>query len=100
MFNKVFKKRRNKKIVLKKDDHVHHDWVVALIALFIVTLMVVLLSGLIFINISAVEEPDVEVPESTSLLDEDLLRTSLEYYQEKEENYLRYQNTVPIAPAL
>ena len=51
MFEKFFKKgKKGKKIRLKKTDHVHHDWVIALLVFFLGILIVVGISAFIFIQ--------------------------------------------------
>ena len=100
MFKKFFKKKKGKKIVLKKDDHVRHDWGVALLIFAFATFLVVLLSFLIFQETNTVEQNEPPVLENTDLIDQGLLDETLQYYSGKEDIYLKYQNRVPIAPEL
>ena len=100
MFKKIFKKKKGKKVVLKQDDHVHHDWAIAILVSFFAIFVVVLISALIFMQTNSIEDVKAVDLEDNNLIDKELLDKTLEYYSDKEEIYLKYQDAVPAAPEL
>ncbi len=101
MLSKFFKKgKKRKKIILKKDGHVHHDWALALIVFMFFVVVAVVVSGLIFFKINETEEVVVDPIANPDVLDQELLQKTLDHYNEKEERYLQYQGEVPDAPRL
>jgi hypothetical protein len=101
MLRKFFKKgKKGKKVSLKKDDHVRHDWLIALLAFFVAILVVISISAFIFLRTESAEVGlQVELKDE-SLINQELLDETLFYYKTKEENFLKYERSVPEAPQL
>lgn len=94
-------KRKRKKIVLKKDEHAQHDWFIALLVTIVTIIAIIILSAIIFAQISSIEEPEVsDFTLNNALINQKLLIETLDYYRVKEQNFTRYQKETPEAPEL
>ena len=76
MFGRFFKRRTgsNKKVVLKNDNHVHSDWLIALLVFVLMLLFVIALSAFIFIQTNREVEVIAQPVQGEEIVDQALLQ--------------------------
>jgi len=89
-----------KKALLKKDEHIYRNWFLSLLVFSILVIGVAIFDAYIFFDVKNIEAiENVELSDTpTSVIDQELLIETIDFYTEKEATYNKFQSAFDGAP--